>query len=230
MASTVENSNTKASQELLNKINTRTSNTSTTEDAQNRFMTLLVEQMKNQDPLNPMDNAQVTSQMAQLSTVTGIDKLNETMTTMMSSFNSSLQASQTYQASSMIGHDVLTAGKTITKTDDSDNKYGFNLPENATNVTVTIKSNSGSVVRTIDLGAKNAGISTLTWDGFKDDGTEANNATYTFDVSYTKGTTKGTATALNIAKVSSVSTSTSGVSLNLNNKTSVTLNDIKEIY
>lgn len=230
MATTVQNSTSGVSQDLLDTMNTRSSSTSSAEDAQNRFMTLLVEQMKNQDPLNPMDNAQVTSQMAQLSTVTGIDKLNETMTTMMSSFNSSLQTSQTYQASSMIGHDVLTAGKTITKTDDSDNKYGFNLSENATNVTVTIKSNSGTVVRTIDLGAKNAGVSTLTWDGFKDDGTEANNASYTFEVSYTKGSTKGTATALNIAKVSSVSTSSSGVSLNLNNNTSVTLDDIKEIY
>lgn len=230
MATSVQNKTSGVSQELLDTINSRTSSTSSAEDAQNRFMTLLVEQMKNQDPLNPMDNAQVTSQMAQLSTVTGIDKLNETMTTMMSSFNSSLQASQTYQASSMIGHDVLTAGKTITKTDGSDNKYGFNLPENATNVTVTIKSNSGAVVRTMDLGAKNAGVSTLTWDGFKNDGTEANNANYTFEVAYTKGTTKGTATALNIAKVSSVSTSSAGVSLNLNNNSSVTLDDIKEIY
>ncbi len=230
MATTVQNSTSNVSQDLLDAVNTRSSTTSTAEDAQNRFMTLLVEQMKNQDPLNPMDNAQVTSQMAQLSTVTGIDKLNETMTTMMSSFNSSLQTSQTYQASSMIGHDVLTAGKNITKTDSSDNKYGFNLAENATNVTVTIKSNSGTVVRTMDLGAKNAGVSTLTWDGFKDDGTEANNANYTFEVAYTKGTTKGTATALNIAKVSSVSTSSSGVSLNLNNNSSVTLDDIKEIY
>lgn len=230
MATTVQNSTSSVSQDLLDTINSRTSSTSTAEDAQNRFMTLLVEQMKNQDPLNPMDNAQVTSQMAQLSTVTGIDKLNETMTTMMSSFNSSLQNSQTYQASSMIGHDVLTAGKSITKTDSSDNKYGFNLAENATNVTVTIKSNSGTVMRTIDLGARNAGVSTLTWDGFKDDGTEANNANYTFEVSYTKGTTKGTATALNIAKVASVSTSSAGVSLNLNNNSSVTLDDIKEIY
>lgn len=230
MATTVQNKTSGVSQELLDTINSRSSSTSSAEDAQNRFMTLLVEQMKNQDPLNPMDNAQVTSQMAQLSTVTGIDKLNETMTTMMSSFNSSLQASQTYQASSMIGHDVLTAGKTITKTEGSNNKYGFNLPENATNVTVTIKSNSGAVVRTMDLGAKNAGVSTLTWDGFKNDGTEANNANYTFEVAYTKGTTKGTATALNIAKVSSVSTSSAGVTLNLNNNSSVTLDDIKEIY
>lgn len=230
MATTVDSSTSTASQALLDAVNKRTSSASSTEEAQNRFMTLLVEQMKNQDPLNPMDNAQVTSQMAQLSTVTGIDKLNETMTTLMSNLNSTSQASQTYQASSMIGHSVLTAGKTITKTESSDNKFGFNLPDNATNVTVSIKSNSGTVVRTMDLGAKNSGLSTLTWDGLKNDGSEAPNANYTFEVAYTKGTTKGTATALNVATVSSVSTSSTGVKLNLNNSTSVTLDDIKEIY
>jgi flagellar basal-body rod modification protein FlgD len=230
MATTVKNSTTGVSQDLLDAVNTRTSTTSTTEEAQNRFMKLLVEQMKNQDPLNPMDNAQVTSQMAQLSTVTGIDKLNETMTTLMTNLNSTFQSSQTYQASSMIGHDVLTAGKTITKTDSSDNKFGFNLPTNATNVTVNIKNNTGTVVRTLELGAVDSGISTLNWDGFKNDGTEAINADYTFEVSYVKGETKGTATALNVAKVTSVSTSSSGVSLNLHNNTSVTLDDIHEIY
>lgn len=230
MATTVQNSTSGVSQDLLDAINTRSSSKSSTEEAQNRFMTLLVEQMKNQDPLNPMDNAQVTSQMAQLSTVTGIDKLNETMTTMMSNLTSTFQASQTYQASSMIDHEVLVAGKNITKAEGSENKFGFNLPENATNVTVTIKSNSGTVVRTMDLGAKNSGISTLTWDGLKNDGSKAPDADYTFEVAYTKGTTKGTATALNVATVSSVSTSSTGVKLNLNNSTSVTLDDIKEIY
>jgi len=62
-------------------------------DVQDRFMTLLVTQMKNQDPLNPMDNAQVTSQMAQLATVTGIDKLNDTMAALISS----VQVGQSYQ-------------------------------------------------------------------------------------------------------------------------------------
>ncbi len=218
------------SQAILDKVNPKATKTSTVNETQDRFMKLLVEQMKNQDPLNPMDNAQVTSQMAQLSTVTGIDKLNETMSTMISNFNSSAQSNQTYQATSMIGHDVLIAGKNITKTDDSNNKFGFNLAEKANNVTVTIKNNSGAVVKTMELGAKDAGVATLNWDGYKDDGSKAPNANYTFEVSYINGTTKGTATALNVAEVSSVSTSTSGVKLNLANATSVTLDDVKEIY
>src|SRR3954466_13474194 len=77
--------------------------------AQDRFMTLLVTQMKNQDPLNPLDNAQVTSQLAQLSTVTGIDKLNGTLETLMGSY----QASQSLQAAGMIGHGVLVPGSSV---------------------------------------------------------------------------------------------------------------------
>src|SRR5580693_6158542 len=83
--------------------------------AQDRFMTLLVTQMQNQDPLNPMDNSQMTSQLAQLSTVSGIDTMNTTLQSLISSY----QQSQTLQATSMIGHGVLTAGNTLSLSNGS---------------------------------------------------------------------------------------------------------------
>ena len=101
MATTVQNTNT-ASQALLDSVNGKKSKTDSTQEAQDRFMTLLVTQMKNQDPLNPMDNAQVTSQMAQLSTVSGINKLNSTVESLMTS----LQMGQSYQAVSYTHLDV----------------------------------------------------------------------------------------------------------------------------
>eukprot|EP01030_Chromulinospumella_sphaerica_P017620 gene17620-17454_t len=72
-------------------------------------MSLLVAQLKNQDPLAPMDNAQVTSQMAQLNTVTGINTLNATMEGVAASIN----ANQTVQATSMLGRAVLTEGNDL---------------------------------------------------------------------------------------------------------------------
>jgi flagellar basal-body rod modification protein FlgD len=90
---------------------------------QDRFMKLLITQMKNQDPLNPLDNAQVTSQLAQLSTVTGIDKLNATMGTLKDSY----QSSQALQATSLIGHGVLVPGNT-TKLADGKAVLGMDLP------------------------------------------------------------------------------------------------------
>src|SRR3954466_13569648 len=78
--------------------------------AQDRFMKLLVTQLKNQDPLNPLDNAQVTSQLAQLSTVTGVNKLNTTLESLKASY----QSSKALQATNLINHGVLAAGKDLT--------------------------------------------------------------------------------------------------------------------
>ena len=72
-------------------------------------MTLLVTQLKNQDPMNPLDNAQLTSQLAQLSTVTGVNKLNTTLESLKASY----QSSESLQAANMIGHGVLVEGNYV---------------------------------------------------------------------------------------------------------------------
>src|SRR4249920_884865 len=76
---------------------------------QDQFLKLLITQMQNQDPLNPMDNAQVTSQLAQISTVTGIDKLNTTIGDM----NTAMVASQSLQASALVGKGIVAPGNTM---------------------------------------------------------------------------------------------------------------------
>ena len=81
-----------------------------------RFLKLLVAQMQNQDPLSPMDNAQVTSQMAQINTVSGIEKLNLTVQGLSSQF-AQLQA---VQGASLVGHDVVVPGNTLQVADDGD--------------------------------------------------------------------------------------------------------------
>src|SRR5512147_1078567 len=102
----VDTSNTVKSAPAAAASPTAPSTAASTED---RFLKLLVSQLKNQDPLNPLDNAQVTSQMAQLSTVTGIDKLNATL----QALSSSMIASQSMQAASMIGHVVMVPGNRV---------------------------------------------------------------------------------------------------------------------
>ena len=83
--------------------------TSNAADAENKFLTLLMTQIKNQDPLNPLDNAQVTSQLAQLNTVSGIEKLNTTLTQLLSGYNES----QAMQAAGIIGKNVMVAGNAL---------------------------------------------------------------------------------------------------------------------
>jgi flagellar basal-body rod modification protein FlgD len=224
--STVQSTSNTPSQALLNSVNgTSNTATSTASATQDRFMTLLITQMKNQDPLNPMDNAQVTSQMAQLSTVTGIDKLNSTVTSLMSN----MQTGQSYQAANMIGHNVLVPGTAVT-TSGSGGYFGIDLPIGADKLSVTIKDSAGSTIRTLNLGAQEAGSIPLKWDGFADDGSVAKTGNYKFEVTATTAGQSVTADSLNYAEVMSISNSTSGVKLNLSNLASVSTTDVKEIF
>jgi len=126
--------------------------------AQDRFLTMLVAQMQNQDPLNPMDNAQVTSQMAQINTVTGIEKLNTTITSMMSQ----LVMAQTMQGASLVGRDVLVPGNSM-YTIEGQGRAGFELAGKADKVTVEVLDGNGTVLDTVELGAMDAGRHHFYW-------------------------------------------------------------------
>jgi len=223
---TIQSTPNTASQALLDSVNGKKNPaTKSVDKAQDRFMTLLVTQMKNQDPLNPMDNAQVTSQMAQLSTVTGIDKLNNTLESLIGN----VQTGQSYQASSMIGHNVLVSGNEVS-TSGTGGYYGADLPIGADKVSVAIKDSAGTTIRTIDLGKQDAGTLPLKWDGLADDGSVAKSGSYKFDVTASIANSSAAATGLSYAQVSSISTSTSGIKLNLSNLASVSTSDVKEIF
>ena len=102
---------------------------------QDRFLKLLVAQLNSQDPMNPMDNAQMTSQIAQLNTVTGIEDLNKTVGSVLSQM-SSMQA---LQGATMVGHDVLVPGSKLSVADGVATGV-FDLAVPADNVTVEIRT------------------------------------------------------------------------------------------
>lgn len=220
---TVQTQNT-VSADLMATMNPAKKTQSTVDAAQDKFLTLLVTQMRNQDPMNPMDNAQVTSQLAQLSTVTGIDKLNTTMQTLMGSY----QASQALQAADMIGHGVLVPGSRLDLVEGSA-IAGFELEGAADSVQVKILDESGIPVRTMDLGSQKAGVIPLAWDGKTDGGATAANGKYTIEVKALQGGEKVNSTALTFGAVSSVSTGAQGVTLNLPGIGDVKLSDVRQI-
>ncbi len=191
---------------------------------QNRFLKLLVTQMKNQDPLNPLDNAQVTSQMAQLSTVTGIDKMNATLESLIGSF----QSNQSMQAANMIGHGVLVPGSALTVSGGKA-LMGIELTEPADSVQITIRDAAGKAIHKIDLGAQEIGSQPLAWDGKTDSGTIAADGKYTFDVAASRAGQKAAATTLSFGEVASVSTGAQGVKLNIPALGAVNLADIRQI-
>jgi flagellar basal-body rod modification protein FlgD len=124
-----------------------------------RFLKLLVTQMQNQDPLNPMDNAQITTQMAQISTVSGIDKLN----TSIADMGSAMLQSQSLQGAALVGKEVLLAGNDLVPDGNGLASGGFELTGPADRVVVTVTNGAGKVVDTIDLGAESAGRHTFDW-------------------------------------------------------------------
>src|SRR6195952_1227348 len=124
------------------------------DDQSNRFLKLLVAQMSNQDPLNPMDSAQVTSQMAQISTVQGVQTLNKTV----SGLDTQFTQLQTMQGAALVGHDVATDGNTLRVDHDSHKgDGGFQLDSPATSVSVDILNPAGTTVGTVKMGPQGVG-------------------------------------------------------------------------
>lgn len=191
---------------------------------QDRFLKLLVAQMKNQDPLNPLDNAQVTSQLAQLSTVSGINKLGE----LVQSLSNSFSQTQSLQATSMIGRGILTEGSSIVL-----NKGtaigGFELPSSADQVVLQVKDSKGNVIHATNLGAQNAGVSIFQWDGKRDDGTVAPDGVYRFEAQALQSGKAVAATRLTHGTVASVSLGGNDVQLNLLNLGAVNLAQVKQV-
>ncbi|MDO8346536.1 MAG: flagellar hook assembly protein FlgD [Rugosibacter sp.] len=223
---TAVTNNDSATQALLAAANgTAKKAASATTDAQDRFLKLLTTQLKNQDPLNPMDNAQMTSQLAQISTVDGIEKLNATLQKLLSSSTDS----ETLQAAALVGRQVIVAGNGMNLT-DAGAVGGVELASNADQVVVTVKDVNGLVMNTINLGKLDAGVHNFVWDGKTDAGVKAVNGSYSITVAATQGSNNVAATALQLAGVQNINRSSQGVSLNLGALGLVTLNDIKQIF
>lgn len=194
-------------------------------DPQDRFLKLLVTQMQNQDPLNPLDNAEVTSQLAQISTVTGLDKLNDTLKLMVSD----LDAMRSLEATSMIGHGVLIQGTSM-KLEDELAIAGVDLPQPVDELVVSIQDSSGITIRNMALGEKSEGVNTFVWDGVTDSGTAAVNGNYNFTVSAKQGDKDISATTLSLTTVNSVSPDEKGAILDVGEFGFVGMSDIKQIF
>lgn len=234
MTTAAASSTSKYYQSLIDSVNGKSSsNTSTSgssstanamSEAENRFLKLLTTQLKNQDPLNPMDNAEVTSQMAQISTVSGIEKLNTTLKTLLQGTIDS----QTTQAASLVGNAVMVPGSSLVLS-KSAGVGGLILDSDADAVKVTISDSNGIVQRTLSLGDLDAGLHNFTWDGKTDAGAQAADGNYVIKVEATAGKDKVTATALNLGVVRSVITNANGFTLDLGSQGMFNMDDVKQI-
>ena len=195
--------------------------TQSTADAQSdRFLKLLVAQLNNQDPMNPMDNAQMTSQMAQINTVTGITQLNDTVKTLASQFN----AMQVLQGSALVGREVLTTGRNIT-INEGVGRAAFDLADEADKVTVQVLSPGGQVLDTLSFGAQTSGRHYFGWDASKYTGT----GSPVFNVVASQGTAAVKATPLIRDTVVSIGNDAGTMSVTLKGGTTVAHDAVKTI-
>ncbi|HRO80300.1 flagellar hook assembly protein FlgD [Alicycliphilus denitrificans] len=201
-------------------LNAGATTTSTTRDSstdpsamQDRFLKLLVAQLNNQDPMNPLDNAQMTTQMAQINTVTGLQTLNLTMQTMAEQFSTMQQI----QGISLIGRSVLSEGDRMSFADGT-GKGMFDLAGAATNVKVDIVTAGGVVVDSIDMGAQEGGRHSVEWDASKYQGSTSD---LRFRVTATSGETAVKATALMQSQVLATGSQSGALTLTLDNGSTV---------
>jgi flagellar basal-body rod modification protein FlgD len=183
-----------------------------------RFLKLLVAQMQNQDPLNPMDNAQVTSQMAQINTVNGIEKLNTTVQGLSGQF----VQMQALQGAALVGRDVVVPGNRIDIA-DAVGQGGYELAGPADAVKVEVLSPSGQVLDTLNLGAQTSGLHGFDWPA----GAYTNDSALSFRVTATLGAATTTSTTLMRDRVDAVSTSGNTLNLELEHSGTVAYADVK---
>jgi flagellar basal-body rod modification protein FlgD len=209
----------------LDQYQIKQDSTQNKELGKNEFLNLLVAQLNNQNPLEPQSNGEFIAQLAQFSTVEGVDKLNTSMESLLSGY----QSSQALQASSLVGRKVIVpTDKALVDTSESF-KASLVLPTTSSNVYVNVYDKAGTVVNRVNLGEQAAGNVSFIWDGRDSSGNLLPPGTYKFEAQATyDGETKGLYTMLP-ANVDSVTLGGSELTLNLAGLGSVPLSQVQVI-
>jgi flagellar basal-body rod modification protein FlgD len=192
------------------------------------FLTLMLAQLKNQDPTSPVDSNTFLSQLAELSEVQGITALNTSFT----GLSSSLTSSQALQASSLLGHTALVSSSTATLATAGATVTGaVNVPQTSASVMVDVMNSSGELVQQVNLGAQSAGLANFTWNGEQGDGSKAPAGTYSI-TAQVAGVASGTAIPTYVnGTVESVTmgAGSAGLTLNVSGQGSVLFSNVEQI-
>jgi flagellar basal-body rod modification protein FlgD len=192
------------------------------------FLTLMLAQLKNQDPTSPVDSNQFLNQLASLSTVQGITQLN----TSFGALSTSLVSSQALQASSLLGHQALVSSTTANLTANGSVSGAIDVPQTTSQAVVNISDSSGALVRQVNLGAQSTGLANFSWDGKQQDGSQAPAGQYTLSAQFAGATSGATAagTYVNgIVQSVTMGAGQAGLTLNVSGLGSVPFSGVKQI-
>jgi len=193
---------------------------------QSDFLKLMTTQLNNQDPTQPADSSQMLAQMAQLSTVSGI----QDMQTSLKQLVNTMMASQTTQAAALVGHQVVAPGSTATLSSNG-LSGAVDLTQDTNQLAVGIYDSAGQLVKQMDLGAQSKGTVPFSWDGIMDNGTAAPNGPYQIKaMAYANGSAEAMGTYV-ASKVDSVTvdSASQNITLNTSGGDAIKISDIKQL-
>jgi flagellar basal-body rod modification protein FlgD len=201
------------------------------------FLTLMLAQLKNQDPTSPVDSNNFLTQLAQLSEVQGINGLN----TSFSTLSNSMVSSQALQASSLLGHQALVSSKTATLATGATVTGAVKVPQTSSSVLLNISDAAGALVAQLNLGAQPAGLANFAWNGATGSGGQAPSGTYTLTAqvngvasgtavgTYVNGTVDSVTMGSGSSATSANGTASSGLTLNIAGLGSVPFSSVEQI-
>jgi Flagellar hook capping protein len=193
------------------------------------FLKLLITQLQNQDPMNPLDSTQLASQLAQFSSVQELAALNQNVQSSMNANYILTQSINNTMAATLIGKTVKASTSSLNFDGKTDLTLGFNLSSAASSVSIKIYDSNGNLVKTINAGGQAAGDDSVKWDGTGDDGTTLQPGKYTFTVSAVDSTGKSIQTSQYFTgTVQGVKFSSNGAFLIVNGN-EISFSDVEEV-
>ena len=194
---------------------------------QSDFLTLMITQFQNQDPFEPMDNGEFLGQLAQFSTVNGIESLNDSFT----GLSGSMQDNQALQAAGLVGHRVLAVTDIGHLGDTGSLKGAIELESSASEVQIDITDQNGALVQRLNLGQQPPGLVNFTWDGTDAKGDRAGTGHYQVSARVVRGTNIESAATVIESQIESVTLGQfgGGMSLNLEGGQSMPLGQVYQI-
>jgi flagellar basal-body rod modification protein FlgD len=189
------------------------------------FLLLMTTQLRNQDPLKPMDNAEMVSQLAQMSTVQGIESLNTTV----NGFSNSMTNDQILKGTSLVGHEVLVPSAQWAL-DASGDANGIIAATGPGVLNVEITDANGKVVGTTQATATGAGELAFAWNGMTADGSRLPAGKYSLNAQFAPAGGQAAAVQTYIqAPVDSVTIGSDGLYLNLKNLGTTSLDQVLRV-
>jgi len=215
---------------VIDPLSSLTGQTSTkpkdaTQLGQNEFLKLMLAQLKNQDPMKPMDPSEFLGQLAQFSTVTGIESMNGSLT----GLSDSLRSSQLLTGANLVGHEILAESSTANLAAGGTVSGAVEIPEGVNSVQITVRDSSGQLVRAFPLDP-NEGMVGFTWDGTTASGEQVPAGTYEFEIVATSGGENHSLSPLITGRVNSVTMDPVSNELTLNtNLGALALSDVRRV-